>query len=380
MTQSLQTALQDTARVDVELGQRSYAIHIGEGLLRRTGEIVLPLLARKKTVIVTDENVAKLHLVTLQESLNASDIEHATVILPPGEATKSYEKFQFLCDQLLENDVERNDVIIAFGGGVIGDLAGFAAAVLRRGVNFVQIPTSLLAQVDSSVGGKTGINSHHGKNLVGAFHQPLAVIADISLLDTLPARELASGYAEIAKYGLLGDIGFFEWLEENAPALFAGDGQVRIKAISKSCEAKADIVARDEQEHGVRALLNLGHTFGHALEGATGYSQRLLHGEGVAIGTVLAFRFSEVSGLVEQGTAKRVQAHFASIGLPTTLAEIPGTLPDAETLVNYMRQDKKASGGKLVFVLANKIGETFVAKDVAESDILQFMRAELKNI
>ncbi len=380
MTQSRQTALQDTARVNVELGQRSYAIHIGEGLLRRTGEIVLPLLARKKTVIVTDENVAKLHLVTLQESLSASGIEHAAIVLPPGETTKSYEKFQFLCDQLLENDVERNDVIIAFGGGVIGDLAGFAAAVLRRGVNFVQIPTSLLAQVDSSVGGKTGINSHHGKNLVGAFHQPLAVIADISLLDTLPARELASGYAEVAKYGLLGDIVFFEWLEENAAALFAGDGQVRIKAISKSCEAKADIVARDEQEHGVRALLNLGHTFGHALEGATGYSQRLLHGEGVAIGTVLAFRFSEVSGLVEQGTAKRVQAHFASIGLPTTLAEISGTLPDAETLVNFMRQDKKASGGKLVFVLANKIGETFVAKDVAESDILEFMQAELQNI
>ena len=379
MTQSTNLTLDDTARVDVNLGQRSYAIHIGEGILSRAGEIIAPLLSRKKTVIVTDENVAGLHLTTLQNSLDEFEIDHAAIILPPGEATKSFEKFQFLCDQLLEKDVERNDVIIAFGGGVIGDLAGFAAAVLRRGVSFVQIPTSLLAQVDSSVGGKTGINSKHGKNLIGAFHQPLAVIADIALLDTLPKRELASGYAEVAKYGLLGDIGFFQWLEENAPALFAGDGQVRIKAISKSCEAKADIVARDEKEQGVRALLNLGHTFGHALEGATGYSQRLLHGEGVAIGTVLAFRFSEKAGLVKPGTASRVESHFSGIGLPTTLSDIPGDLPDAETLVNFMRQDKKATGGNLVFVLANQIGDTFVAKDVSESDILGFMHDELQN-
>jgi len=379
MTKTLPVAIKDAARVDVDLGPRSYAIHIGEGLLGRTGEIIFPLLTRKKTVIVTDENVAELHLATLQGSLDTFQIEHNTIILPPGEATKSYEKFQFLCDSLLENDVERNDIIIAFGGGVIGDLAGFAAAVLRRGVNFVQIPTSLLAQVDSSVGGKTGINSRHGKNLIGAFHQPLAVIADIALLDTLPKRELAAGYAEVAKYGLLGDRAFFEWLEDNADALFAGNGQVRIKAISKSCEAKADIVARDEKEHGVRALLNLGHTFGHALEGATGYSQRLLHGEGVAIGTVLAFRFSERSGLIKHGAARRVESHFSSVGLPTTLADIPGNLPDAETLINFMRQDKKASGGKLVFILARQIGDTFVAKDVAESDILDFMRKELQN-
>ncbi|VAW00711.1 3-dehydroquinate synthase [hydrothermal vent metagenome] len=379
MTKTLPVAIKDAARVDVDLGPRSYAIHIGEGLLGRTGEIIFPLLTRKKTVIVTDENVAELHLATLQGSLDTFQIEHNTIILPPGEATKSYEKFQLLCDSLLENDVERNDIIIAFGGGVIGDLAGFAAAVLRRGVNFVQIPTSLLAQVDSSVGGKTGINSRHGKNLIGAFHQPLAVIADIALLDTLPKRELAAGYAEVAKYGLLGDRAFFEWLEDNADALFAGNGQVRIKAISKSCEAKADIVARDEKEHGVRALLNLGHTFGHALEGVTGYSQRLLHGEGVAIGTVLAFRFSERSGLIKHGAARRVESHFSSVGLPTTLADIPGNLPDAETLINFMRQDKKASGGKLVFILARQIGDTFVAKDVAESDILDFMRKELQN-
>lgn len=369
----------DATHVEVDLGQRSYTIHIGEGILKDAGTIIAPLLARPKTVIVSDENVAKLHLSTLQQSLDASAIEHTSIILPPGEATKSYEKFSFLCDALLEEDVERNDIIIAFGGGVIGDLAGFAASVLRRGVNFIQIPTSLLAQVDSSVGGKTGINSRHGKNLVGAFHQPLAVIADIALLDTLPARHLASGYAEVAKYGLLGDIDFFKWLEDNASSLFAGDGQVRIKAISKSCEAKADIVARDEKENGVRALLNLGHTFGHALEGATGYGERLLHGEGVAIGTVLAFRFSQKLGLVTPDAAKRVEAHFSAIGLPTSLADISGDLPDAQTLVNYMRQDKKASGGKLVFVLANHIGDTFVAKDVAESDILNFMREELQN-
>ena len=370
---------QDSANVEVDLGQRSYTIHIGEGILKQAGTLIAPLLARPKTVIVSDDNVAKLHLATLQQSLDNSAIEHTSIILPAGEATKSYENFSFLCDALLENDVERNDIIIAFGGGVIGDLAGFAAAVLRRGVNFIQIPTSLLAQVDSSVGGKTGINSRHGKNLVGAFHQPLAVIADIALLDTLPPRHLASGYAEVAKYGLLGDIGFFEWLEENAKALFSGDAQVRIKAISKSCEAKADIVARDEKENGVRALLNLGHTFGHALEGATGYGDRLLHGEGVAIGTVLAFRFSQKLGLIKPDTPTRVQAHFADLGLPTTLSDIEGDLPDAQTLVNYMRQDKKASGGKLVFVLANQIGDTFVAKDISESDILAFMHEELQN-
>jgi len=371
--------VKDAISLNVDLGQRSYAIHISEGILKTAGTIIAPLLSRPKTVIVTDENVAKFHLESLHASLDQAGIEHSSIILPPGEATKSYEKFSFLCDALLENDVERNDIIIAFGGGVIGDLAGFAAAVLRRGVNFVQIPTSLLAQVDSSVGGKTGINSRHGKNLVGAFHQPLAVIIDIALLDTLPPRQLAAGYAEIAKYGLLGDIEFFEWLEANAPALFAGDGQVRIKAISKSCQAKADIVSRDEKEHGVRALLNLGHTFGHALEGATGYGERLLHGEGVSIGIVLAFKFSEKLGLLNPGTSKRVEAHFKSTGLPTTLSDIPGDLPDAQTLVNFMRQDKKATSGKLVFILAKSIGETFVAKDIKESDILNFMIKELQN-
>ena len=365
------------ATVNVDLGERSYPIHIGEGLLAKAGEIIAPLLARPKVVIVTDENVAKLHLTSLQTSLKNADIESTAIILPPGETTKSYENLQFLCDSLLQADVERNDIVVAFGGGVIGDIAGFAAAILRRGVNFVQIPTSLLAQVDSSVGGKTGINSKHGKNLIGAFHQPLAVIIDIALLDTLPPREFASGYAEVAKYGLLGDIGFFEWLEVNAKSLFDGNAQSRITAISKSCQAKADTVARDEKEGGVRALLNLGHTFGHALEGATGYSDRLLHGEGVSIGMVLAFRFCEKTGLVKKGTSRRVENHLASVGLPITLADIKGDLPPAQKLVEYMRQDKKASGGKLVFVLANGIGDSFVAKDVNESDILSFMNEEL---
>jgi 3-dehydroquinate synthase len=369
----------DAALVEVELGERSYPIHIAEGLLKQAGELIGPVLSRAKTVIVTDENVAALHLATLQKSLDDAGIRHDAIVLPPGEATKSYEKLAFLCDALLEKDVERKDVVIAFGGGVVGDLAGFAAAILRRGVSFIQIPTSLLAQVDSSVGGKTGINSKHGKNLVGAFHQPLMVIIDIALLDTLPPRQLASGYAEVAKYGLLGDIGFFEWLEANAKSLFAGDGQVRIAAISKSCEAKADIVARDEKESGVRALLNLGHTFGHALETATGYGDRLLHGEGVSVGMVLAFKFCEQQGMVSAGTAKRVADHLASTGLPVHLCDISGDLGDAQTLVRYMRQDKKASGGKLVFVFARAIGDSFVANDVCESDILAFMAQELKN-
>ena len=298
--------------------------------------------------------------------------------MPPGEATKSYKHLAELCDRLLAAGIERRDRIIAFGGGVIGDLAGFAAAILRRGVDFIQIPTTLLSQVDSSVGGKTGINSSHGKNLIGAFHQPLAVITDITLLDTLPRRELASGYAEVAKYGLLGDAGFFEWLEAAAPAIMRGDSQARIHAIRKSCEAKAAIVAEDETETGVRALLNLGHTFGHALESATGYSSRLLHGEGVAIGMVQAFRFSERQKLCAPGTAERVAKHLKSIGLPIHASQIPGALPPPATLVDIMRQDKKAQGGKLTFILAHGIGEAFIARDVADHDVLDFLTEDLR--
>ena len=372
------TAAHRRETVPVLLGQRSYDIHIGEGLLARAGEIVAPFLKRPMTAIVTDENVAAAHLGALERALALKGIRSTAIIMPPGETTKSYKHLAELCDRLLAAGVERRDRVIAFGGGVIGDLAGFAAAILRRGVDFIQIPTTLLAQVDSSVGGKTGINSAHGKNLIGAFHQPLAVIADIGLLDTLPRRELAAGYAEVAKYGLLGDAPFFEWLEEAAPLIMRGDSQARIRAIRKSCDAKARIVAEDETETGVRALLNLGHTFGHALESAAGYSQRLLHGEGVAIGMVQAFRFSERQKLCPAGTAERVAKHLKSVGLPVHAAEIAGELPPPATLLDIMRQDKKAQGGKLTFILARGIGEAFIAKDVSDADVLDFLTEDLR--
>lgn len=364
--------------VPVSLGDRSYDISIGEGLLARAGGIVAPLLRRPMTAIVTDSNVAAAHLATLERALAAHGIRSTAIIMPPGEATKSYQHLAELCDRLLAAGIERRDRIIAFGGGVIGDLAGFAAAILRRGVDFIQIPTTLLSQVDSSVGGKTGINSPHGKNLIGAFHQPLAVITDISLLNTLPKRELASGYAEVAKYGLLGDKGFFEWLEAAAPTIMRGDAQARIHAIKRSCEAKARIVAEDETETGVRALLNLGHTFGHALESATNYSQRLLHGEGVSIGMVQAFRFSERLKLCAPGTSERVALHLKGVGLPTHVSEIPGDLPPAATLLDMMRQDKKAQGGKLTFILVKGVGEAFIAKDVPDHDVLDFLTEDLR--
>ena len=362
--------------VAVDLGARSYEIAIGAGLLAQAGERIKPFLKRPLVAIVTDSNVAARHLDHLQESLRKADIRARAIVLPAGEATKSYQHLAETCDGLLSAGIERRDMIIALGGGVIGDLAGFAAAILRRGVDFIQIPTTLLAQVDSSVGGKTGINSPHGKNLIGAFHQPKSVLIDIALLDTLPKRELAAGYAEVAKYGLLGDAPFFSWLEGNAPALFAGDAQARIKAITTSCEMKARIVAEDETETGVRALLNLGHTFGHALEAATGYSSRLLHGEAVAIGMAQAFRFSERQKLCAQGTAARIEAHLRSVGLPTRLSDIPGDLPGPEKLLDIMRQDKKAVAGKLTFILVRGIGEAFITRDVAEEDLLAFLAEE----
>jgi len=362
--------------VAVDLGARSYEIAIGAGLLAQAGERIKPFLKRPLVAIVTDSNVAARHLDHLQESLRKADIRARAIVLPAGEATKSYQHLAETCDGLLSAGIERRDMIIALGGGVIGDLAGFAAAILRRGVDFIQIPTTLLAQVDSSVGGKTGINSPHGKNLIGAFHQPKSVLIDIALLDTLPKRELAAGYAEVAKYGLLGDAPFFSWLEGNAPALFAGDAQARIKAITTSCEMKARIVAEDETETGVRALLNLGHTFGHALEAATGYTSRLLHGEAVAIGMAQAFRFSERQKLCAQGTAARVEAHLTSVGLPTRLGDIPGDLPGPEKLLDIMRQDKKAVAGKLTFILVRGIGEAFITRDVAEEDVLAFLAEE----
>src|SRR5262245_30978991 len=364
------------ASVAVELGSRGYEIAVGEGLLKEAGKRLRPLFKRPLTAIVTDSHVAELHLEALRASLASAGVESRTIVVPAGEATKRYRRLAAPCDGLLAAGIERRDVVIALGGGVIGDLAGFAAAILRRGVDFIQIPTTLLAQVDSSVGGKTGINSPHGKNLIGAFHQPRAVLIDISLLDTLPRRELQAGYAEIAKYGLLGDARFFDWLEAHAASIFSGDAQARIKAVTRSCEMKAEIVAQDETETGVRALLNLGHTFAHALEAATGYSQRLLHGEAVAIGMAQAFRFSQDRGLVAGTDATRVERHLREVGLPTRLADIAGSLPEPHKLLEIMRQDKKAVVGKLTFILARGIGQAFIARDVEEKAVLDFLARE----
>jgi 3-dehydroquinate synthase len=348
--------------VHVDLGARSYDVRIGAGLIADAGAQISGLLRRQRVAVLTDETVGALHLEALRAGLG--DIEMTALALPAGEATKGWPEFSRAVDWLLAEKIERRDVVIAFGGGVIGDLAGFAAAVLRRGVRFVQIPTTLLAQVDSSVGGKTGINSLHGKNLIGAFHQPALVLADIGVLGTLPARDFLSGYGEVVKYGLLGDAAFFEWLEANGPAMAAGDASLRQYAVKRSVEMKARIVERDETEEGDRALLNLGHTFCHALETATGYSNRLLHGEGVAIGCALAFELSQRLGLCSQEDPSRVRAHLKAMGMKADLRDIPGDLPDADRLLHLMAQDKKVVDGKLRFILARGIGEAFVASDV----------------
>ncbi|MEY4983721.1 MAG: hypothetical protein RIR62_1987 [Pseudomonadota bacterium] len=350
--------------VPVALGARSYQVRIGAGLIDRAGAEIAPLLARKKAAIITDASVAALHLPRLEAALRAEGIATAALVLPAGEGTKGWEQFTRTVEWLLEQKVERRDVVIAFGGGVIGDLAGFAAAVLRRGVRFVQLPTTLLAQVDSSVGGKTGINTAQGKNLVGAFHQPSLVLADIGILDTLPPRDFLAGYGEVVKYGLLGDAAFFDWLEENGPAMAAGDRAARQYAVRRSVEMKAGIVERDETEEGERALLNLGHTFCHALEKATGYSDRLLHGEGVAIGCALAFELSQRMGLCAQEAPSRVRAHLRAMGMKVDMADIAGDLPPPAALLALMGQDKKVIDGRLRFILARAIGAAFVAEDV----------------
>lgn len=360
--------------VRVNLGDRSYTVRIGAGLIDRAGAELAPLLRRRRVAILTDETVAGLHLARLQAALAREGIASEALALPPGEGTKGWQGFTRSVEWLLEQKVERRDLVIAFGGGVIGDLAGFAAAVLRRGVRFAQIPTTLLAQVDSSVGGKTGINTAQGKNLVGAFHQPSLVLADIDVLGTLAARDFLAGYGEVVKYGLLGDAAFFDWLEANGPALAAGDRALRQQAVLRSVQMKADIVERDETEEGDRALLNLGHTFCHALEKATGYSDRLLHGEGVAIGCVLAFELSQRLGLCSQESPSRVRAHLRAMGMKVDLADIPGDLPDAETLLSYMAQDKKVVDGRLRFILARGIGQAFVADDVPPDTVLRLLR------
>jgi len=350
--------------VAVDLGARSYDVRIGAGLIDSAGAQIAPLLSRPKVAVITDEGVAGLHLMRLAASFEAAGITMTALALPVGEATKGWPQFARCCEWLLEQKIERRDVVVAFGGGVVGDLVGFAAAVLRRGVRFVQIPTTLLAQVDSSVGGKTGINTAQGKNLIGAFHQPSLVLADIDALATLPPRDMRAGYGEVVKYGLLGDAGFFDWLEVHGPALAAGDTAARLHAVTRSVEMKAGIVARDETEEGERALLNLGHTFCHALERATGYGDRLLHGEGVAIGCALAFELSQRLGLCSQEAPSRVRAHLRAMGMKTDLADIPGDLPGADALLALMGQDKKVIDGRLRFILARGIGDAFVAEDV----------------
>ncbi len=363
--------------VHVPLDGRAYDVVVGPGLLAQAGTRIAPLLRRRKVAVVTDENVSALHLETLRAGLASAGIEMEALALPPGESTKRWPQFERTVEWLLEQKVERNDVVIAFGGGVIGDLVGFAAAVLRRGVRFVQIPTSLLAQVDSSVGGKTGINAPQGKNLIGAFHQPALVLADTEVLGTLTARDFLAGYGEVVKYGLLGDSDFFDWLETNGPALAAGDMATRVEAVAHSVQMKADIVVRDETEQGDRALLNLGHTFCHALEAATGYSDRLFHGEGVAIGCALAFELSSRLGLCSQEDPSRVRAHIKAMGMKTDLADIPGDLPSAEALVELMGQDKKVVDGQLRFILARGIGEAFVTADVPKEAVLGVLKDAL---
>lgn len=363
--------------VRVALGGRSYDILIGSGLLQKAGEHISRVAPGAACAIVTDENVARLHLATLEKSLAEHAVRATTIVVPPGEASKSLAVYGRVCDDVLAAKIERRDLIVAFGGGVVGDLAGFVAASVRRGSRFVQIPTTLLSQVDSSVGGKTGINSPHGKNLIGAFHQPSLVLADVDVLQTLPIREFRAGYAEVVKYGLIGDKRFFEWLEADADAVFHSKAE-QICAIAVSCETKATIVARDETEQGDRALLNLGHTFGHAFERLTEYdSARLVHGEGVAIGMTCAARFSMRLGLCARADADRVERHLASVGLPTRIRQIAGWRFDADAIVEAMYQDKKVERGALTFILMRGIGETFIAKSVDASDVRSFLVDEL---
>lgn len=364
--------------IPVALGERSYEVLVAPGSLQHAATHIGGRLARGRAVIVTDAHVATTQLPVLTASLEVAGIACHPIILPAGEATKSWSHLSGLCDQLLTLGVERSDQIIALGGGVIGDLTGFAASIIKRGCHFIQIPTTLLSQVDSSVGGKTAINTAAGKNLVGAFHQPSFVLIDPDTLDTLPVREVAAGYAEVVKYGLIDNRAFFEWCEGNGSALLSGDSAARNHAIATSVAAKAAIVADDEREtSGRRALLNLGHTFGHALEAETGYSDRLLHGEAVAAGMALAFRFSVARGLCSGQDAERVAAHLRSVGLPDGLAAA-GVSADGATLAAHMAHDKKASGGKVPFLLAHGIGETFLAKDVNLDDVARFLDGEAR--
>ena len=368
----------DRRRVEVPLGARAYSILIGPGVIDEAGAEIARIAPAAKCAIVTDAHVAPLYLDRLTKSLDAAGLRSASIVCPPGEATKSYQQFARVSDALIEARIERRDIVIALGGGVIGDLTGFCAASLRRGVRFVQIPTTLLSQVDSSVGGKTGINTPHGKNLVGAFHQPSLVLADSSSLDTLSEREFRAGYAEVVKYGLIDDRNFFDFLEARWREVFSG-GPARGEAIAASCAAKARVVVADETEQGERALLNLGHTFGHALESLTHYdSARLVHGEAVAVGMACAFRFSRHLGVCSGQDAARVEAHLKSVGLPTRIQDVPDLRVGVADILAAMRQDKKVERGRLTFILARGIGESFIARDVEETSVLEFLTRDLE--
>jgi len=364
--------------VRVALAERGYDIVVGRGILAEAAKYIQPLLARPRVAIVTDANVESLHLPVLLESLNRAGIQSTVTVMPAGEETKSFAHLERLLDQLLDARIERTDTIVALGGGVIGDLTGFAASVLRRGTPVIQIPTTLLAQVDACIGGKTGIDTRQGKNLVGAFHQPRLVLEDISVLDTLPRRELLAGYAEVVKYGLLGDARFFEWLEQNGRKALAGDQAARSYAVLTSARMKAEVVAGDERESGQRALLNLGHTFAHALETELGYDGRLLHGEAVAAGMVLAFELSQKMGLVTAADTARVRHHLAQVGLPAGLpAAAPAGGWNPRRLLDHMGQDKKVKSGALTFILLKGIGRAFVSREVAERDVLGVLESEI---
>jgi 3-dehydroquinate synthase len=363
--------------IEVELPARSYLIVIGDGLVGSAGRRIAAALPAARCAVVSDDNVAALYLAPVKASLEQHGLFLGDAVVSPGEASKSFKVLAPLSERLLELGVERGDCVIALGGGVIGDLAGFAASILRRGVRVVQMPTSLLAQVDSSVGGKTGIDTKQGKNLIGTFHQPSLVLADIATLSTLSPREFRAGYAEVVKYGLIGDAPFFAWLEQSWGEVFSVSGAARRRAVETSVRAKAAIVAADEREEsGTRALLNLGHTFGHALEAFAGYSDRLLHGEAIAIGMRLAFAFSVERGLCAADDAARVERHFEAVGLPVKITAIPGAKPSPDDLLRLMAQDKKVKGGKLALVLVRGIGQAFVEHDVALPQLTAFLAQE----
>ena len=362
-----------TRTLKVGLGERAYDVVIGHGLIAEAGERIAPLVKGTRIAVITDTTVFGFHGEALLDSLAKTPLVVSSIELAPGEESKSFKMLEALSDQLLSQSLDRGDLIVAFGGGVVGDLAGFAAAIYKRGIDFVQLPTTLLAQVDSSVGGKTAIDTPRGKNLIGAFHQPRLVLADLDALATLPPRERRAGYAEVIKYGLLGDFGFFEWLEANGPSVVAGESAALIHAVARSVEMKAEIVAEDEREAGRRALLNLGHTFGHALEAEVGFGAALLHGEAVAVGCGQAFRFSAAQGLISAQDALRAERAIAAAGLPVSLAEVPGGPFAADQLIAHMAQDKKAEGGRLTLVLARGLGDAFVSKGVDAAVLREFL-------